>query len=305
MPARPWFDDSHDPDFAPPRRTFRLIHLLAATTLLCVGFAIYAQWGVHGLPAAASVVVGTAALVAWRWRLIKGVEVGVLWLIAVLFAGLALPAVGMPEPDNPLRFKPLQSAFSSYRNQHETLPPQVVSPGGNPYSWRLEIARFICPSLPDTTRPWDDPANAIVTHDMGRAYFRCPVDRQAADAETSYVAITGADTCWSDEGLRLADIPDGAAHTLLVVDSHATGIVWTEPRDLVADELNWQINGGPTSLRAGHGDYVEYLDGSRRPKGPRHTHALMADGSVRYLPDNLAPEVLKQLVNCRDGKRGK
>jgi hypothetical protein len=302
MPREPWFDDSRDPDFAPPRRTFGLIHLLGAITVFCVGLAIYAQWGKTGLPAAASIIVGTGGVVAWRLRRITAVEVGVLCVISLILAGLALPAVEMPGPDSPTRFRPLSKALNGYKNASGVLPPQVVSPAGQSYSWRLEIARFFGSPLPDVTRPWNHPANATVTQDVGRAFFHCPVDRQASPGETSYVAITGPDTCWSDQGMRPEDIPDGAAHTILIVDSHSTGIVWSEPRDLVADELNWQINGGPLSIRAGHGSYVEYFDGSRRPKGPQHTDALMADGSIRHLPGDMDPEVLNQLVHCRDGK---
>jgi hypothetical protein len=128
------------------------------------------------------------------------------------------------------------------------------------------------------------------------------LDAAAPASDASFVAITGPETCWPEGGLSLDNIPDGAAHTILVVDSHRTGIAWSEPRDLEASQLNWQINAGEKSIRAEHGSYTQYLDGSKRPVGPRHTMAVMADGSTEVLSANIDPLVLQQLVNRRDGE---
>jgi hypothetical protein len=292
---------SSDDDLRP---TFRLIHLFVLTALICICLAIYMQWGVYGVPPVAVIAGGTMTWICRRYRLVKRSELLTVWLMLIILSGLALPAVQMGGPHTGRPFFYLGEGIRLHHDAQGELPPASTSPGSrNGLSWRLIIADYIegTPLSFDRTLPWDDPANAAALQQYAH-HLRCPLDGAAGAVDTSFVAITGPDTCWPDEGLSLDDIPDGAANTILVVDSHKTGIAWTEPRDFEARELNWQINAGPKSVRAEHGHYTQYLDGSKRPSGPRHTVMLMADGSIESLSANIDPEVLQQLVNRRDGQ---
>lgn len=102
--------------------------------------------------------------------------------------------------------------------------------------------------------------------------------------------------------LSLQKIPDGASNTILFTETHDSGILWPEPRDLEYDKLDWRIHGTPgNSISSSHGPAIRYFDGSRKLKSRQGVNVAMADGSTRRLTPDVDPEVLKQMANRRDG----
>ena len=88
--------------------------------------------------------------------------------------------------------------------------------------------------------------------------------------------------------LGMRDIQDGASQTILVVDVHNNGITWTEPRDLDAETLNYQINApGGSDLQGPH---------------PGGINVLFGDGAVRFLHESTDPEVLKAMTTRSGGE---
>ncbi|HEX8202046.1 MAG TPA: H-X9-DG-CTERM domain-containing protein [Isosphaeraceae bacterium] len=76
---------------------------------------------------------------------------------------------------------------------------------------------------------------------------------------------------------------DGPGRTILVVEVAGPSIHWMEPRDLAFDGMSFAINGtgGPAA------------PSSRHPGG---INALLADGSVRFLRQTIAPKSLRALL---------
>ncbi len=82
----------------------------------------------------------------------------------------------------------------------------------------------------------------------------------------------------------MRDITDGTSNTIMVIDTgddHA--VVWTKPED-------WEVDPEPKT----EGIFKSHLD--------RGTNVVMADGSVRFLRETIAPATLRLLLTRAGGE---
>lgn len=164
-------------------------------------------------------------------------------------------------------------AMQSYYADYGCFPPGYVADAkGRPlHSWRALLLPYLDPPLAiqyHFDEPWDGPRNSLLADRIPEVY-RCPADALSDVSNTTdYVVINGKDTIFDGPNCtKMADITDGAANTLLVVEVVESGIVWLEPRDLRIE----QITGGVNSA-----DEV----------ASHHTggaHVLTADGKLHFL----------------------
>ncbi len=136
----------------------------------------------------------------------------------------------------------------------------------------------------DFDEPWNGPNNRQLGVTL--ECMRCPKQRDYEKEQplTNYTAVVGPRTMWpGDQGVSTDDIPDGAANTILIAETADSGIHWMEPRDLHVLQMPPQIN-----PRAGQGISSHHSGGAT---------AVFADGSVRFLSDEVSPEVLKALLS--------
>ena len=164
--------------------------------------------------------------------------------------------------------------------------PDAVGRGGQKISWRVQLLPHIeSKALYDAynwEEPWDSPANLAWAESMPPEY-RCPSDSDAGPMETNYVAIVGPQTAMPSGGrIGISQIADGASTTILHVEVSGSGITWSEPRDLDAGTISYQIN-DPT----GRG-----ISGPH----PGGVQAVFCDGSVQFLSESMHPEVLRALT---------
>jgi len=82
---------------------------------------------------------------------------------------------------------------------------------------------------------------------------------------------------------------DPRAETLLVVEVAGSGVGWTDPTDLQADQLRLVINPGKSAAKALSSEHVGGIN------------ALFADGQVRWLNKFLPMEVISAALT-RDGR---
>lgn len=243
---------------------------------------------------AAVVVVVVLALVAGLLILCTGVG-------GVFFWAIRMPFVGPPPPppmttsqwfeapdlacsDNLRR---IGQAMNSYHDAHGSFPPAYLADDeGRPtHSWRALLLPYLDePDLSeqyDFEEPWDGPSNRNLLSSRPDV-FHCPNDVAAAGSDTNYLMIVGRNTISDGAGsCRLAEITDGSAFTLLVVEVSGSGIAWSEPADLDAEAITYLVNdGSPEGIRGG-----AHTDGG--------AYALFCDGSVRTLSDELAAEVIE------------
>ena len=181
----------------------------------------------------------------------------------------------------------LALAMHNYQDVQGSLPGQYVQAGGAPgLSWRVMILPYLgYQSLFnsfDVSKPWDDPANLPLLGQMPEE-FRSPADAKGVNV-TRYVVGTGPNLIFNGPtGVRLNQITDGTSNTLLIGEA-AAGIAWTRPDDIAV---------GPTPLLGG--------DGFSSGVTPGYTPFAFADGSVRFLRNDLSSQTLLDLFTRNDG----
>jgi hypothetical protein len=183
--------------------------------------------------------------------------------------------------------KMIAIGLHNYHDTWNSFPPACYSDAsGKPvHSWRVLIAPFIeqgpIYNRYNFAEPWDGPNNSKVAGSPPPV-FRSPAERRGTTLSTSYVAIVGPGTMWPGTlPFRIANITDGTSNTLMVVEISHSDIHWMEPRDLPVEELE------------------EWLDPDHKPRlGGRIEGGLvaLADGSVHFLPRDVAIERLRKLI---------
>jgi prepilin-type processing-associated H-X9-DG protein len=112
---------------------------------------------------------------------------------------------------------------------------------------------------------------------------------------TAYAGITGPQTAFpGGKALPIAKFTDGTSNTIVYGEAPGLKIVWTEPRDI-------DISREPIGID---------LPGPRRGESPGtlssyHSGgatAVFADGSVRFLSNNIKPAVLQALLTATGGE---
>ncbi len=210
----------------------------------------------------------------------------VLSIIAMLIAFL-FPAVRRSREAS-LRshcknnLKQIGLALHNYAEAFGTLPPAytVDANGNRLHSWRTLILPFI-ESSPlyekiDFSKPWNDPANAEAYNTSFPLYLCpsaiCPVNH------ATYLAIVGDHSSFHPTTPRaFSEITDGLSNTLLVIEVPSSQAVhWMSPMD--ADE-SMVLNFSPTTELPHESGF----------------HALIADGSVRFLGAD-TPQVIRQAL---------
>jgi hypothetical protein len=195
-------------------------------------------------------------------------------------------------------------AFHIYYDKHGRFPPAYVADkDGRPlHSWRTLLLPYLdrrdLYETYDFTQPWNGPNNQKLAEEIIDC-FRCPSATTKDQTRTSYLAVTGPGTAWSNpRGKSLNRFTDGANQTILLVEVTDSDVHWAEPRDVTLEEAL-----GPPG------------EGTRVPVGEHCTEGtywlrsvplvgsvLFADGSVRQFPSRLSREDLAALLSIDGGE---
>ncbi len=179
-------------------------------------------------------------------------------------------------------------AMHNYLDANKTFPPAVVlgKDGKTPHSWRVAILPYLEEqALYDQYKfdePWDSENNKKVAATIP-AVYRSAVATNRPNC-TSYVVLTSPDGVFNAtpaaNGTKPLQVRDGLSNTLMVVEANAE-IPWTKPEDL------------------------PIVDGQPLPKlgtpGATTFNAAFCDGAVHTLSTAIKDELLRNLINMKDG----
>ena len=252
--------------------------------------------------------MGTTRRGVTRWELILAAALAcTLWWLT----RPRQPQRGDPAPPDSLcrlHLKEIALALHGYHQEHGSFPPvHVVDETDSPvHSWRT----LLLPHLDeeelyndyDFSAPWNAPENkALSKLLLKRARHPCPLNAnyRRPGGPTHYLAVVGPHTAWrTDRTVSLDEITDGADRTILVVEVANSDVNWFEPRDLEWDKLSFKLNDlalmSPSSKHVQEGGWF----GEPIP----YVNVLLVDGSVRKLPVDTTPEVVKAMLTIDGGE---
>jgi hypothetical protein len=212
---------------------------------------------------------------------------------APIAVGLALPAwqggrEAARRSQSMNNLKQIALALHNYHDANRSFPPAYsTDKDGKPLlSWRVAILPYIEQVALyrqfHLDEPWDSQHNRPLLNAMPSVYRR--PDGQLGPGRTPYLSIREDRSIFPGaKQISFADITDGAANTIMVVEaSPGSAVEWTKPDDL---PLNPQ-----QPLRG--------LVGAR----PGGFLASMADGSVRFVSEGTPAQTLVALFTRNGGE---
>jgi hypothetical protein len=181
----------------------------------------------------------------------------------------------------------IEIALFMYNNRNGHMPPaHVDAPDGTRmHSWRTlireETENFNFPY--NFYEPWNGPNNSK----YGDRGIGCPSDpdTQINRRLTNYFIIEGSKTLFP--GTHATSIINEKnktkfGNTILFAEARGLDIEWLEPRDLDYNTMSFRINDpNRPSISSPH---------------PQGAIVRMADGSVQFLNERIAPDVLKAML---------
>jgi hypothetical protein len=285
---------------------FSLRHLFVATLVVAVVVALPYQFGPTPLVVALLVLGIVAMCYGAYWG--NGWFLGGLVLTGLMLGMSVWPSVFYEsnryqrriECRNQLQV--IGIALHNYHDTYKTFPPAYIADtSGKPmHSWRVLLLPFMEEqTLYDQYRfdePWDGPNNRLLANSMPRL-FRCPSEPNTdpPSGMTSYLAVVGPETAWPGaKAIALNKIKDGSDYTLLVVESHNSGIHWMEPRDLHTTQMPLAVN--PT-----HGQGICSCHNQVNGR-PTLAQYVRCDGSVGVLKNDTPPATIRALLTIAGGE---
>jgi len=185
--------------------------------------------------------------------------------------------------------KELGIAMHNYHDAHKAFPARAIfDKEGKPLlSWRVMLLPYLEGGEElykqfHLDEPWDSPNNKPLGEKMPDV-FRNPSSNAPAGM-TVYLAPVGAGTLFDgNQGRSLQGITDGSSNTVMLVEvNDDRAVPWTKPDD-------WQLD--PEKPLAGLG-----------AAHPRGFNALLCDGSVRFIAEDLDVQVWKALLSIAGGE---
>lgn len=223
------------------------------------------------------------------------VAIPVLLACVGVLIGLLLPAVQAAreaarrmECSN--NMKQIALALHNYESKYQSFPPvYTTDSNGQPlHSWRTLILPFMeqgaVYSQIDLSLPWDDPANQFLAG-TAISEYSCP-SAAVEPTRTTYMAVVHPAGIFSGaQGVKFSQITDGTSNTLLVVETDPSlAVPWYQPQDTDLPTVLSSMASGDSS---------------------RHTggfNVSMADGSVRFLTDEIDGGTLEAIVTKDQGE---
>ncbi len=185
--------------------------------------------------------------------------------------------------------KQLGLAMLNYESAYKRLPAAMqIGPMDVPRSWRVTLLPYLEKTALfekyQMAESWDSPANAEILKQMPEVFGDPATSETGFRVFISPVKAAGGALFSSEpakSGPKFAEITDGTSNTICIVESVNT-VPWTKPEGILFDPS---------------GEPLQVSD--INPKG---FNVVFVDCSVRFIPPNIAPEILKGIISKNGGE---
>jgi len=285
-----------------------------ALALLVVGLHGFLRWLHAGIGALRSEPVGmdtlSESVAVWRLRWTTSLVIIVLMIFVagISMVGIAHQLAWLANSPEPLvgsggwlaarrmssssNLRNMTIAIHNYHDAQHTFPGTMTDEGGQELSgWQTTIlAEYDSQHFKeiDLTQRWDSPQNASAYKRKVPAFLipspGLPKENAAGYALSHYAA--NVHVLGGKQRLRMSQITDGTSNTILIGEAAGNYRPWGHPHNYRDPTLG--INKSPDGF------------GSPWPAGAVFS---FADGSTRFLTDDIDPQVLRALATPRGGEK--
>lgn len=244
-----------------------------------------------GPPAKSSGGAGTGIVIGILAAVLLGGGCVIAILVALLLPAVQAARTAARRSQSSNNLKQIGLALHNYHDTYKQLPPPYVADkDGKPlYSWRVLILPFMEQAhiyqMWDKEKAWDSPENLALSNSIIPTYHS-PADTGPTTG-TNYFVVVGSDTLFPpDKTISFADVTDGTANTMFVIETSGIAGNWAAPIDPKLEDLSLQFGNAPGQIQSLY---------------PGGTNVLMADGAVRFISQSIPPDTLKWLLLRSDG----
>ncbi len=209
--------------------------------------------------------------------------------LTALLQPILAPFAPPPRSDTTIKLGKILLALHNYHDAYGHLPAAATyDKQGKPLlSWRVQILPFLGENKLynefHLDEPWDSDHNKKLIARMPAVFRSSENAELAKEGKTTFLAPLGDDAMFPNKrGIRLADVLDGTANTILLVDvEDSRAVVWTRPED-------WRY------------DPADPFRGLARRLRGRHIVGL-ANASVKVLKKEISKATMQKLFTRADG----
>jgi len=213
--------------------------------------------------------------------------------VMVLICGFALILPAVQQARTAARMatsrnnlKEIGLALHNYYDVHSALPPSaIVDEQGQPrqgwmYSILPQVEEYPLYDRIDSHAAWNDPLNAAASMTRVPVYLNPGISEEmSADGYPLTHYAANSHLFQPNTSFKFQNVTDGLSNTIMIGEINAGFPAWAKPDNTRDPALG--LNKGPDTF------------GSPFPDG---VHFVMGDGAVRFINQEIDPQILKALA---------